>query len=262
MRRHDAPVQLGAQFGQLHPVVDPGDQRGVVDVLGPHDVPVGPEDLDDIGQVKLLLGVVGLQSGQRRAQCRGVERIDARVDLADGLLRRAGVGLFDDGDDLAVLRAQDAPVAGRIGQRRGEHGRNGGIGAVGGDQVGQRIGVEQRYIAVSDHDAAGEFVGQRRQAAADRVAGAELFVLHRDVDGSAEVTAQLLGGGCHLVAVLADHHHEVLRRYLGRRVHCMGQHAAACQGMQHLVGVGAHAGARTGGKDNDRRFGVCSHGPP
>ena len=33
----DAPVQLGAQLGQLHPVVDPGDQHGVVDVFGPHE---------------------------------------------------------------------------------------------------------------------------------------------------------------------------------------------------------------------------------
>ena len=29
-----APVQLGAQRRQLHPVVDPGHQRGVVDVVG------------------------------------------------------------------------------------------------------------------------------------------------------------------------------------------------------------------------------------
>ena len=33
----DAAVQLGGQLGQLHPVVDAGDQRAVVDVLGPHD---------------------------------------------------------------------------------------------------------------------------------------------------------------------------------------------------------------------------------
>ena len=36
----DAPVELGGQLGQLDPVVDAGDQRGVVDVLGPHDLPV------------------------------------------------------------------------------------------------------------------------------------------------------------------------------------------------------------------------------
>ncbi len=36
----DAPVEFGAQLGQLHPVVDAGDQRGVVDVLGPHDLAV------------------------------------------------------------------------------------------------------------------------------------------------------------------------------------------------------------------------------
>ena len=92
----DAPVELGAQLGQLHPVVDAGDQRGVVDVLGPHDLAVLPDDRDDVGQVELLLGVVGPQPAQRRAQHRDVEGVDAGVDLADGLLRRGGVGLLDD----------------------------------------------------------------------------------------------------------------------------------------------------------------------
>ena len=33
----DAAVELGTQFGQLDAIVDAGDQRGVVDVFGPHD---------------------------------------------------------------------------------------------------------------------------------------------------------------------------------------------------------------------------------
>ena len=126
---------------------------------GPHDVPVGADDRDHVGQVELLLGVVGPQPAQRRAQRRDVERVHTGVDLADGQLRRAGVGLLDDAGHLTVLRADDAAVAGRIGQRRGEHGRRGGLGAVRGDQAGQRVGVQQRHIAVGHHDDAGEVLG-------------------------------------------------------------------------------------------------------
>ena len=82
VRGDDAAVQLGAQLGQLHPVVDAGDQRGVVDVVGPHHVAVGADDRDHVGQVQLLLGVVGAQPAQRRAQRGDVEGVDAGVDLA------------------------------------------------------------------------------------------------------------------------------------------------------------------------------------
>ena len=71
-------------------------------------------------------------------------------------------------DDLAVLGAQDAAVAGRVGQRRGQHRRRGRLGAVGGDQIGQRVGVQQRDVARGHDDDAGEVVGQRGQAAQRR----------------------------------------------------------------------------------------------
>ena len=86
MGGHDAPVQFGGQFGQLHPVVDAGHQCGVVDVPGPHDPTVLPDDRDDVGEVELLLGVVGAQPAQRRAQRLDVEGVDTGVDLADGPL--------------------------------------------------------------------------------------------------------------------------------------------------------------------------------
>ena len=92
----DAAVEFGGQLGQLHPVVDAGDQRGVVDVLGVHDLPVRADDRDDVGEVELVLGVVGAQPAQRRAQRGDVEGVDPGVDLADGPLRRRGVGLLDD----------------------------------------------------------------------------------------------------------------------------------------------------------------------
>lgn len=40
----DAAVEFAGQFRQLHPVVDPGHQCGVVDVLGVHDLAVGAHD--------------------------------------------------------------------------------------------------------------------------------------------------------------------------------------------------------------------------
>ena len=80
----DAAVELGGQLGQLHPVVDAGDQRAVVDVLGLHDAGRRcADDRDHVGQVQLLLGVVGAQPAQRRAQRRDVEGVHAGVDLAD-----------------------------------------------------------------------------------------------------------------------------------------------------------------------------------
>ena len=114
MRGDDAPVQLGAQLRQLHPVVDAGDQRRVVDVLGPHDQPIGADDRDHVGQVELLLGVVGPQPAQRRAQHRDVERVDAGVDLLDGQLRRAGVGLLDD------RRSPHRPACARCARSRSD----------------------------------------------------------------------------------------------------------------------------------------------
>ena len=258
---HDAPVQFGGQLGQLHPVVDARHQRGVVDVLGPHDPAVLPDDRDDVGEVELLLGVVGAQPVQRRAQHLDVERVDAGVDLADGLLRPGGVDLFDDADDLAVLGAQDAAVARRIGQRRGQHRRRGGLGAVGGDQLGQRVGVQQRNVARGHHDGAGEVGGQRGQPTADGVPGAQLLLLHRDVDRAAQRLGQLGDGRGDALAVMAEHHDEVLRGDLGHRVQGVRQHAAARQRVQHLRDVRAHAGAGPGGQHQDRGLAMRGHLP-
>ena len=138
-----------------------------------------------------------------------------------------GVGLLDDADDLAVLRAQDAAVARRVGQRRRQHRRRGGFGAVGGDQVGQGVGVQQRNVAGGHHHGAGEVGGQGGQPAADGVPGAVLLFLHRDVDRAAQRLGQLGDGRGDAVAVMAEHHDEMLRGDLGHRVQGVRQHAAA-----------------------------------
>ena len=65
MGRDDPTVEFGSHVGQLHTVIDAGDQGGIVDVLGVHTLAVRPHDRDGVGEVELVLGVVGRQPAQR-----------------------------------------------------------------------------------------------------------------------------------------------------------------------------------------------------
>ena len=59
MAGDNATVEFSFDVGQLHPVIDPGDQGRVIDVFGVHHLTARPHDGDDVGQVKLMLGVIG-----------------------------------------------------------------------------------------------------------------------------------------------------------------------------------------------------------
>ena len=75
----------------------------------------------DVGQVELAVGVVGGEQVELAEECRGLEAVDAGVDLACGKLGWREGFLLDDGDDLGLAgcEAQDAAVAGGIlGERR------------------------------------------------------------------------------------------------------------------------------------------------
>src|SRR3954470_2964540 len=193
---------------------------------------------------------------------RHVERVHARVDLADGLLRRGRVELLDDADDLAVLRAQNPAVPRRVGHRRRHHRRGSGFGTVGGDQVGKGFGVHQRNVARRHHHGAGELGGQGGQPAGDGVPGAALLLLDGDINRAAKRLGQLGHGRSDAFAVMAQHHDQVLRGDLGDRVQNVRQHAAARQGVQHLRGVRPHPGACACGHHQDRGLAVLSHLSP
>ena len=255
----DAPVQLGGQLGQLHPVVDARHQRGVVDVLGPHDPAVLPDDGDHVGEVELLLGVVRPQPAQRRAQHLDVEGVHACVDLADGLLRRGGVGLLDDADDLAVLGAQDAAVARRVGQRRRQHRRGGGSELW--------AAIRSARVSASSSGTSPEVTTTMPAKSSGSAASPQATAC--PVPSCCSCTAMSIGA--------AKRH----RRARRRRARCargrgrpprrgaagaalatacsdVRQHAAAGQGVQHLRGVRAHPGAGSGRQDQDRGFAMRS----
>jgi hypothetical protein len=256
---NDAAVEFGGEFGKLNPVVDARDERAVVDVLRPHPHVVAPQDFDGVGEVELGLRVVGPQPAQGGTQRVSVERIHAGIDLADRELLWGGVRLLDDADDSAVLRADYAPVSGRVRHPRREHRRGRKCRSVLADQFGQRVCVEHGHVARSDHDRAVEVGGQYRQAAPDGVSSAQLLFLHRDVHGLSDLVDELRDGACELVPVLADHHGEVLWRYVRDGMKDVGEHAATRQRVQHLRDVGAHARACPGGQHDDRDIVSCRH---
>ena len=127
------------------------------------------------------------------------------------------------------------------------------------DQVGEGGCVEQRDVAGDDHHGAVEVVGQRGQPASDGMAGAQLLVLHGDVDAAAQSVGERVDGGRHQLAVLTDHHDDVLRGDLGDGVQGVRQNAAARQRVQHLGGVRPHPGTGSGGHDDHRGLASCGH---
>ncbi len=130
---------------------------------------------------------------------------------------------------------------------------------MGGDQFGQRVGVQQGNVARRHHEGACEVGGQGVQPAADGVSGAQLLFLHRDLDGAAQYVGQLGERRRDAVAVMAEHHDEMVRGDLGHRMEGVRQHAPPAQRVQHLGDVRAHAGTRPGGQHQDRGLVMPGH---
>ncbi len=92
----DPVPQQPAQRRQLHPVVA-AERLGVVGrQVHRHRLTGRDQQTEHVGQVLLALVVVRGELAQHLPQPHRVERVDARVDLTDRQLLRAGVALLDD----------------------------------------------------------------------------------------------------------------------------------------------------------------------
>ena len=138
---------------------------------------------------------------------------------------------------------------------RGQHGDRVPRGGVLPDQRGERLGAQQRHVAVGDDDDAGQ-VAERLGDHADRVAGADQLVL----DDDPHVRGVPGRFGAHLVPAVPDHDDEALRAELGRRRQRVPEHAATAQGMQHLRDARSHPRALARGEDDDGDRARFAHG--
>ena len=149
----DAPLRDGVRVGEVDPVVHAVREVGVLDLVGRDEPACLAHRRQDVGQVQLALGVVGVQAPERVDQRGRVERVDAGVDLADlELLRRRvarGLGLGD-AQHGAVRVADHAPVGARLVElHRGHRGAR-TRRLVRLDEALDRVGGEQRDVAVDD----------------------------------------------------------------------------------------------------------------
>ncbi len=201
------PLQRPLQRGELGAIVDTADlfhrRRG--DAADRNAV--GHRHGDDVGKVVLTLGIIVVEPRQPIAQPRGGDRQQAGVAFADRALLLVGVLLFDDAADAAAGIAHDAAIAGGIVQRHGDEGESVGSG---GSEVAQRLGADQRHVAVEhQHRAAVIHAGQRLR---HRMAGAELALLQHP--GDVQIRQPLP----HLFGAMAVHHVDMPRRQFARDV--------------------------------------------
>ena len=225
-------------------VLTPSVSAGSVDHVRADRLALGAQQRQHVGQVELALRVVGAQLLQRLQQVAARERVDAGVDLADRLLlgrRVAGrLGLHHP-LDAALRVAHDAPVAARVLELHRRHrGRRAAL-LVGARERGDRVGGDQRDVAVEhEHGGAGvDLVGRR----ADGVAGAVRLLLDRHLD----VLGQRVG---QRALRPVDDHDPAGARLAGRGDRPL-DHRAPAQRMQHLRYRRAHPGPLARGEDQD-----------
>jgi hypothetical protein len=186
--------------------------------------------------------------------------VDARVDLGDGGFGIRRVLLLHDALDGAVGAADDAAVAGRVGEHGRQQRHGGAGGAVIAHQGGERVGIQQRHVAGEDEDVAGE-LGHGGEGDLDGAAGAGDLVLVDD-DHLVRDARDRLGD---LVALVAHDDEDVPRREVARGVEHVPDERAAADAVQHLRQGRAHAGPLTRREDDDGERGVqrvLCHAPP
>ena len=110
------------------------------------------EHRHDVGEVVLALRVVVGELAQCGPEQIASERVDARADLVHVEFLGRRVAVLDDPLGLAVVLADDAAVAGGIVDDAREEGRRIAVGHMGLDEVGQRLGSQQRRVAGQDDD--------------------------------------------------------------------------------------------------------------
>jgi len=182
------------------------------------------------------LGVQGL----------GRERINARVDLANSLLRRSGGFFFNNRFNIIALGrlADHATIASGVRELCGEQGHRGLFLQVEVAQPGNRFGRDQGSVAGEHDDVL--IRGERLPADHDRVACAALLFLQDKIHSRA------LHGFSDEIGLVADDRVDVLRLDDARRCRDdVCEQGFAADFMKNFGIFGLEACALAGGHDGN-----------
>ncbi len=249
----DRSLGQPSDVGQRDAIVDPQHQPLVGDLVRGEQSTVPAQQVENLGKVELALCVVGAEPRQRLEERLECEHEDPRVHLPDlplGLRRVALLLGLDDLHDPAVAIPDDPPVAGGVIEHRRRHRRGGSGGGMGLDQLGDRLGADERDIAAEDQH---------------RGPGIETLpqLPDRVPDGPARPVGALLDGeldpgGKHALgrplARVDDDDPSGARLESGH--HRPEDHRAPADLVQDLGGARAHPRTSAGGEDQN---GGCTH---
>ena len=209
-------------------------------LFGSHHQAIADGHGNYVSQVVLALGVVVGQPAHPVTQALNRHRENPGVAFGDGPLGLVGVFLLDDGGDLARCVTHDPAIAGRIIQldRQQTQLLRGDVG----EQALQGFDFDQRHVAVENQYGVG---CDERNGLGYSMTSTQLLVLQDEVQ---IVRRQAL---THSVGTMADHHMNALWLKLPGAVDNMAKHRVARHRMKHFWQGRTHAGALTGGEDND-----------
>ena len=175
-----------------------------------------------------------------------VEGEDPRVDLVDLALRGRRLLLLHDRLHVALVVAHDPAVAERVRHATAQDAdRALGSLVLDGERT-QRVALQQRRVTGSHDDRAGRGAGGLHRDAYG-VPGPLLRLLDRQHRGR----HHLHDVRTDLLALVSDDRDDPGRLHGLHGPQDVADHAASGDGVEHLHGLRLHAGAATGGEDDD-----------
>ena len=137
--------------------------------------------------------------------------------------------MLDNAGDDAVGIAQDPPIPARIRDLGSQYSCGGPALPMLEEQLAKRLAGEHRHVSQSNDHVATE-ISKLIKRDLDRVAGAELLLLHRDQ----HMGCDLGEVGFHLITEVADHDDDVLGLHGRRSRHRVTEHGMSGDFVQQL----------------------------
>ena len=186
-----------------------------------HAAVIGAGDADHVRQVKLALGVIGVQLGHRRTQQVSVESVHTGINFCKGALVLGRVFFLHNAHDLTVSGPHNASITSGLIDVRGQHRHcRARQSVVLCEESSQCFRVEHGNIGGRHQHSATKIVWQFIQPAGNGMTRAVLFFLNCGCHLSDPIVAQIFLSNSRndLVSAVADHCNQMLRMHPRRRV--------------------------------------------
>lgn len=216
------------------------------------------KDFEHVGQIVFALRVFVGDLADMLLELGAIEGVAAGVALKERLrLLGCAIFLLDDTSDGAVFVKLNASVAKGLGRSEGEGGSGVGTAIYGLCELGYRVCLNERQVAVEHHNGAG-IDAASLDGHLYGVAGTQALDLLNRLDGDGGVGICVLEKRAHFVC-MASHDNDHAAAACGdRSVDDPVDHRFAKDLMRYLGVVGLHACALAGGEDD----GGCVHASP